>query len=157
MSDRVEPTVLGPEVTFKGELTCEGPVRILGRFEGVIRGATDITTGPKSEVAANLEADTIVIEGRLRGDAHARQRLQIGAAANVEGAITAGALSIAEGAAFAGRVSIAPAGSPPPRTPGQREPMPEVVTPAGLDWLTQTAVKTPGWVKAAVGLDESAR
>jgi cytoskeletal protein CcmA (bactofilin family) len=147
-------SILGPRTSVTGELTVNGPVHILGTFEGAIRGATEVLVGPQGKVTASLEADVVVIEGSLRGDVVARQRLQLGPKAHVQGDLTAGSLIVAEGATFMGRVGVgADAMSKPTLESKPVSPRPlDIVTPATADWLTQSA-KTPSWVRAATGAD----
>jgi cytoskeletal protein CcmA (bactofilin family) len=167
LSAHDQTTVLGPSSVLKGELTAAGPIRLLGTFEGVLRGAPEITVGPDAQVNATLEGDVVTIEGTVRGDILARQRLTLGPRARLDGDISAGSLTVAEGATFAGRVavggdlSLARKGVPAPEpkvalprpvaVPARpADPRPEVTVAA--DWLASPG-PTPNWVKAATGAD----
>lgn len=161
------PTVLGPECVLKGDLQLSGPCRILGTFEGAIRGATEIHIGVGGVCAATLEADRIIIDGSHTGDIVAREKLQLGPKAVVRGDVVAGALSVAEGAVFAGRVGVGPESlSRGPGTPSAAMPEIKIVaaksavrvdwnaetTPTPADWLNQP-LKTPSWMKDVAGAD----
>lgn len=158
-------TILAAQTFFKGELSATGPVKILGQFEGAVKQSTELLVGANAQVTASLEGETVVVEGSVQGDILARQRLQLGPKAHVQGDITAASLTVAEGATFIGRVAVGGSLSGEPVQPtrklttesksGASRPTVKVAadwatepTPAGTDWLGQSS-KTPGWVKAA--------
>ncbi|GJQ28996.1 MAG: hypothetical protein HBSAPP03_08800 [Phycisphaerae bacterium] len=159
------PTVLGPECVLKGDLQLRGPCRILGTFEGAIRGATEIHIGAGGVCTATLEADRVFIDGSHTGDIVAREKLQLGPKAQVRGDVVAGAFSVAEGAVFAGRVGVSADPRPlePSSTPAS---MPEIkivaakapvkvdwnAEPSAADWLNQP-LKSPSWMKDVAGAD----
>lgn len=156
-------TVLGPECVLKGDLQLRGPCRILGTFEGAIRGATEIHVGAGGVCAATLEADRVIIDGSHTGDIIAREKLQLGPKAQVRGDVIAGALSVAEGAVFAGKVGVG--SEPAARTPAKAT-TPEIKIVAGkapvkVDWTDQAApadwlnqpLKSPSWMKDVAGAD----
>jgi cytoskeletal protein CcmA (bactofilin family) len=161
-----EPTVLGPECSLKGDLRLNGPCRILGSFEGAIRGATEIHIGQGGVCIASLEADLVTIEGSHTGDIIARRRLQLGPKAQVRGDVLAGALSIADGAVFAGQVAIGPEAVATSRSQREDVPVTEVKIVAGKsplkvewagdasppDWLNQP-IKPPAWARDLAGAD----
>ena len=100
-------TVLGRGVALKGELSGREDVCIDGEFEGHIRvlGAS-VTIGANGRVTAEVEADEIVVEGRLDGTLRARQRLLIRCSGHVTGDIETPRLAIEDGAVFRGRVEM---------------------------------------------------
>ncbi len=163
----VQTTVLGTECSFKGDLVISGPCRLLGSFEGSIRGQGELHIAQGAACNANIEVENIVIDGSAKGEIIARQRLQLGAKASVQGEVTAGALSVTEGATLIGRVAVGvdavnsaqrKTGAATELKPGTSRPSrnverAEVEIPASSpDWLSQP-VKTPGWVKGANGTD----
>jgi cytoskeletal protein CcmA (bactofilin family) len=101
-------TVLGPDASFKGELTLRGAAKILGEFEGSITAAGEIHIGQQAECNATIEADTIMVDGTVHGDLIARERLQLTNKARVQGDVSAAALIVAEGASFVGRCAVGP-------------------------------------------------
>lgn len=95
-------TVLGKGSVFEGKLLFEGAVRIDGRFSGEIRARGSLVIGETAHVAANVEADHIVVQGRAEGDLQASGLIQVLAPANVQGTLTAPQLEIQRGATFNG-------------------------------------------------------
>ena len=73
---RVSPSTLGGGITVKGELRGEGPLTVLGQFEGdiVLDGALHV--GPEARVDANITARVIVIAGVVRGNLSADTRVE---------------------------------------------------------------------------------
>lgn len=101
-------TVLGPEASFKGELTLRGAAKILGEFDGSITAAGEVHVGASSVCQATIEADSILVDGTVNGDLIARERLQLTNKARVQGDVSAAALIVAEGASFVGRCAVGP-------------------------------------------------
>jgi cytoskeletal protein CcmA (bactofilin family) len=101
-------TVLSRGVALKGELSGREDVFIDGAFEGSIRvTGAGVTIGANGRVTAKVEADDIVVEGRLDGTLCARQRLVICRSGQVTGDIQTPRLVIEDGAIFRGRVEMA--------------------------------------------------
>jgi cytoskeletal protein CcmA (bactofilin family) len=105
-------TMLSRGVTLKGELSGSEDVCIDGEFEGKIRvSGAGVTIATNGRVTAEVEADEIVVEGRLEGSLRARQRLVIRRTAHVTGDIEAPRLAIEDGAVVRGRVDMPQAGT----------------------------------------------
>ena len=101
-------TVIGAEAEFRGQLTCRGPARILGSFEGEIASEGEVQIGEGANCRATIQAARIVVDGSLEGDLTASDRVQLGARAQVRGDLIAGALSVSEGASFCGHCTVGP-------------------------------------------------
>lgn len=161
-----QTTVLGPECSFKGDLVISGPCRLLGAFEGSIRGEGELHIAAGASCTATIEVENIVIDGTAKGEILARQRLQIGPKASVQGDVTAGSLSVADGASFVGRVGVGPeavSGAGRKALTPELKPQAarngrtadwsgEAAAAGSNDWLGQS-VKAPAWVKGAAGTD----
>ena len=61
------PTVLGPDATFKGELTFEKGMRVMGRFEGKVTSPGRIHIAREAKMQADVEAGAIIVEGEVHG------------------------------------------------------------------------------------------
>jgi cytoskeletal protein CcmA (bactofilin family) len=109
---RAVKTVLGRAVALKGELSGREDVCIDGEFEGSIRvSGAGVTIGANGRVTAEVEADEIVVEGRIDGTLRARQRLVIRRSGHVTGDIETPRLVIEDGAVFRGRVEMTQPGT----------------------------------------------
>ena len=61
--------------SFEGRLTFEGTVRIGGSFKGEIFTNDTLVINPGAKVEAQIEADTVIISGQVKGNIFARRRL----------------------------------------------------------------------------------
>ncbi len=65
-----------------------------------------LTIGPNGSVKANISACTVVVQGKLEGNIHASDRVNLKQSAIVVGDIATQSISIDEGAYLKGSVSI---------------------------------------------------
>src|SRR6267143_5895390 len=72
----VSPSTIGGGMTIKGELRGEGPLTVLGQFEGDIVLDGTLHVGPEARVDANITARVIVIAGVVRGNLSADTRVK---------------------------------------------------------------------------------
>lgn len=102
------PTILGPDATFKGELSFEKGMRLMGRFEGKITTPGKLQVSREANMAADVDAGAITVEGDVKGNLTANDRIELKATARYEGDIRATKLIVEEGAVFTGNVSVGP-------------------------------------------------
>jgi cytoskeletal protein CcmA (bactofilin family) len=104
---RGEMTRIGKSVVIKGELSCSEDLYIDGQVEGTIDPKGNrLTIGPNGSVKANISACTVVVQGKLEGNIHASDRVNLKQSAIVVGDIATQRISIDEGAYLKGSVSI---------------------------------------------------
>jgi cytoskeletal protein CcmA (bactofilin family) len=103
------PTVVGAGMTLKGELKGEGPVVMLGSFEGDIVLEGTLHVGPEARVDANITAAAIVVAGSVRGNLSANTRVEILASGSLTGSIRSGSFTAADGAVVKGDLWVEPA------------------------------------------------
>lgn len=102
------PTILGTDASFKGELSFEKGMRLQGRFEGKINTPGRLHVAKEAKMAADVDAGAIIVEGEVRGNLTAGDRVELKSSARYEGDLTASKLVVEEGAAFSGHVSVGP-------------------------------------------------
>jgi cytoskeletal protein CcmA (bactofilin family) len=102
------PTVIGPDASFKGELTFEKGVRLQGRLEGKITTSGRLHVAKEAHLQADVEGGAIVIEGEVKGNLMASDRIDMRASARYEGDLRASKLTVEEGAVFSGHVTVGP-------------------------------------------------
>lgn len=100
------PTVLGTDAVFKGELTFQKGVRLLGRFEGEINSKGQLLVAEGATLNGNVKADSIRIDGCVKGNLEAEAKIQLTSSAKVEGDVQAARLEVAEGAVLVGRCMV---------------------------------------------------
>ncbi len=100
------PTTLGADAVFKGELTFEKGMRILGKFEGEITSEGHLTIADGASLIGNAKAGTIRIDGQVKGNLNASTKVQLSASARLEGDLQTTRLEVAEGAVLIGRCVV---------------------------------------------------
>ena len=113
------PTILGPDANFKGELSFEKGMRLMGRFEGKVSTPGRVHIAREAKMSADVEAGAIIVEGEVQGNLQANDRIELKQSARYEGDLRASKLVVDEGAVFNGHVSVGPDGQATKRPPGQ--------------------------------------
>ena len=104
------PINIGPSIQIKGELTGMEDLTIDGVVEGKIELRDhNLTVGPNGKIKADIYAQTIIITGEVRGNANAKERVEIGETGTLYGNIVSPRISISDGAHFKGSVDMSPA------------------------------------------------
>ncbi len=101
-------TVIGPDASFKGELSFEKGLRMHGKFEGRINTSGKLHVAKEAKMQADVEAGSIVVEGDVRGNLVASDKIEIKNNARYEGDLTAAKLTVDEGATLIGHVQVGP-------------------------------------------------
>jgi cytoskeletal protein CcmA (bactofilin family) len=96
--------VLGSGLALRGEITGEGDFHIYGRFEGEIDVSGRVVVSEAAQVDANINAASIVIAGKVRGNLSASTHLDILPTGVLTGTLKAGSFSAAEGSSVKGEI-----------------------------------------------------
>lgn len=99
-------TIIGAESSFQGTLRSKGSVRVDGKIEGGI-AAEGVILGEAGEVQGDISGRTVVVGGKVTGNIHATESLELLARSQVFGDLHAPQLLIAEGAIFEGSCLMA--------------------------------------------------
>ena len=102
------PTILGPDANFKGELSFEKGMRLMGKFEGKVNTPGRVHVAKEAKMSADVEAGGIVVEGEVHGNLSAADRIELKQSARYEGDLRATKLVVDEGAVFNGHVTVGP-------------------------------------------------
>jgi cytoskeletal protein CcmA (bactofilin family) len=102
------PTILGPDATFKGELSFDKGMRLHGRLEGKINTPGRLHVAKEAKMQADVDAGSIVVEGEVKGNLNASDRIELKQSARYEGDLRTTKLVVDEGAVFNGHVSVGP-------------------------------------------------
>ena len=89
--------ILDKGAKFEGRLTFEGTVQIGGDFYGEIFTKDTLVIVNGANVHAQIEAETIIISGKVEGNLFARQKVIMNPPAVFRGTVTAPSLKIEEG------------------------------------------------------------
>jgi cytoskeletal protein CcmA (bactofilin family) len=99
-------TLLGRGSEFEGKLSFEGTVRIDGKLTGEIFTDDVLIIGEGAEVKAEINVGSIVIEGTVHGNIHAKRSVEIHTPAKVRGNIITPSLFIEKGVLFDGNCQM---------------------------------------------------
>ena len=96
---------IGKSIRIKGDVIAREPFLIVGHVEGTIDvdGHT-LTVAEDATVSATVSANTVVVEGTIKGSTAAAIKIAIQPTAKLEGAFSAPSISVAEGAIVHGRI-----------------------------------------------------
>ena len=106
MAENEFPTVIGPDAKFKGELSFDKGVKVLGIFEGRIDTKGDLVVASGGMLQADVEAGNIIIEGELNGNVAAKDLVELKQSARLQGDLRCERLIVTEGARFVGHCSV---------------------------------------------------
>ncbi len=107
-TDAVEkpPTVIGPGISIRGELSGEDAVELAGSLEGDSHVSAHYTVRETGRIQGSIEAASLVVGGEVTGPTLTADKIEIGAAARVRATLRARVVAIAEGARFDGEVQM---------------------------------------------------
>lgn len=102
-----ETSRLGPNLHVKGEISGQEALHIDGSLEGLIRlEGAKLTVGASAKLAADIVATEIVVHGSVKGNLHARDRIEIKKDSSVVGGLTTPAIRVEDGAYLNGTIEI---------------------------------------------------
>ena len=96
-------SLLSKKVNLVGEIQGNEDLHVEGRFKGSIKINGNIFVSQTGAVEADIEAENIVIQGKIIGNILACKQLEIQPHGQLIGDCTAQSIDIKEGAIFEGR------------------------------------------------------
>jgi cytoskeletal protein CcmA (bactofilin family) len=110
-------TLIGPQVVIHGDLQFSGGLYIEGRVIGRViaeegQKAT-LTLAEQGSIEGEVHAPVVVINGRLDGDVHAAERVELASKARVRGNVHYQVVEMAAGAVVTGRLLHADSANAP--------------------------------------------
>lgn len=98
-------TIIGSDSIMKGNITSKGTVKVDGHVEGDV-AADCLIIGDKGNITGDVNGREIVVGGRVIGNIHSADGVDIHNKGIVCGDIFAARLTIAEGGSFNGRSTM---------------------------------------------------
>lgn len=108
MANPGSETLIGSDVSIKGEMSFDGSMRIEGKIEGKIVSKGKVSFGQGAQITADVVVGQAKIEGTFKGNLAAAERIELASTAHVLGDIRSTKLIIAEGATFVGNCHVTP-------------------------------------------------
>jgi cytoskeletal protein CcmA (bactofilin family) len=101
-------TLIGPRAVIRGDISFSGGLYVEGTIHGKVSAdegsAAVITIAENGHVEGEIRAPVVVISGRMTGDVHASERIELAAHARVNGNIYYKVVEMAAGAMITGRL-----------------------------------------------------
>lgn len=120
-------TVVGPSIVIRGRLKCAEDLVIKGRVDAEITSSKSLHIENSGIVKANIDVQSVTINGVLVGNITAEKRTEIASDGRVVGDILTPTLVISDGASIRGRIDMpnfdSAARPMTNRTPGKATPV----------------------------------
>jgi cytoskeletal protein CcmA (bactofilin family) len=133
MADNMNTTgssknVLNSDVEIKGNIKFSGELALDGKLDGEIHTDGTLLLGDSAVINGNINAQSVVVRGKVHGNINAREKIEIKSKAELFGDIRASKLVIEEGVTYVGKTEVNPnkvAPTPPPARPNETPKTPE--------------------------------
>jgi cytoskeletal protein CcmA (bactofilin family) len=118
-------TLIGKAAHVHGDVDFQGGLHLDGRIDGAVRSdearESSLSVSESGAIEGPVHVPNVLLNGTVRGDIHARERLVLGATARVEGNVYYGVIEMTLGAQIVGKlVRLGPEGqvAAPQEAPG---------------------------------------
>jgi cytoskeletal protein CcmA (bactofilin family) len=102
-------TLIGPTSRVHGDLEFAGGLHLDGSIAGNVRadpsGSSNLSISETGSIDGNVEASNVMLNGSVRGDIVARERVVLGATARVQGNVYYGVIEMTLGAQIMGKLT----------------------------------------------------
>lgn len=104
----VSPAVtIGASVVIKGEVSAREDLTVAGRIEGKIEVRDHVVrVGREAQVNAEIAARAVIVDGNVKGNITATERIELSEHGVVEGDIASPKIAMADGAQFRGKIEM---------------------------------------------------
>ncbi len=98
---------IGKSIYVKGELSGNEDLMIDGRVEGkIVLAGHAVTIGQSGTVTAEVQAKAVVVNGQVKGNITAEDRVEVAATGSMQGDVRAPRVVLADGAKFKGSIDM---------------------------------------------------
>jgi cytoskeletal protein CcmA (bactofilin family) len=101
-------TLIGPQVVIRGDFHFSGGLYVEGRVIGKLIAEEGqkamLTLADNGTIEGEVRAPVMVINGRVDGDIHSSERIELGAKARVEGNVYYKVVEMTAGSVLTGRL-----------------------------------------------------
>ena len=99
-------TIIGRDAHFKGEISFENNLQIMGSYDGQITTTGNLEVSSEAMVNADIKAGSIIVAGSIQGNLNASDVVELRKTAHIRGDIKCERLIMVEGACFEGRCQV---------------------------------------------------
>jgi len=107
-SNNSSKNALTSDVEIKGNLKFSGELEFDGKLDGEIQTDGILTLGDGAVINGNINAQTVVVRGKVNGNINAKEKIEIKTKAELFGDIRAAKLVVEEGVTFVGKTEVNP-------------------------------------------------
>jgi len=128
MNGSASKNVLTADVEIKGNIKFSGELTFEGKLDGEIQTDGTLNLGDSAVVNGNINAQSVVVRGKITGNVTAKDKIDIKAKTELFGDIRASKLAVEEGVTFVGKTEVNPnkvAPTAPQAKPGGPAQQPE--------------------------------
>jgi len=108
-------TLIGKAARVQGDVEFAGGLHLDGRVAGNVRSLGDpgstISVSEHGSIEGSVDVPNVMLNGTVKGDIHARERVVLGAKARVEGNVHYGVIEMSLGAEIKGKLVPLPSGA----------------------------------------------
>jgi cytoskeletal protein CcmA (bactofilin family) len=122
--------VLNTDVEIKGNIKFAGELAFDGKLDGEIHTDGTLNLGESAVVNGNINAQSVVVRGKVNGNITAKEKIEIKAKAEFFGDIRAAKLAVEEGVTFVGKTEVNPNKVSPAAPPARPAEAPRLHEPA---------------------------
>jgi cytoskeletal protein CcmA (bactofilin family) len=104
-------TLIGRSAHVQGDVEFEGGLHLDGHIAGSVRavraaaaGESSLSVSESGSIEGAVQVPNVMLDGKVKGDIHARERVVLGATARVEGNVYYGVIEMTLGAQIMGRL-----------------------------------------------------
>ncbi|HEX4389472.1 MAG TPA: polymer-forming cytoskeletal protein [Steroidobacteraceae bacterium] len=101
-------TLLGRAARVQGDVDFEGGLHLDGQIQGAVRSDdsrdSSLSVSETGSIDGPVRVPNVLLNGVVRGDIHARERVVLGASARVEGNVYYGIIEMTLGAQIIGKL-----------------------------------------------------
>jgi cytoskeletal protein CcmA (bactofilin family) len=101
-------TLIGKGVRVQGDIAFLGGMHLDGAITGNVSSdpapGSTLSVSETGSIEGSVEVPNVILQGRVRGDIHAAERVVLGATARVEGDVYYGVIEMTLGAQIMGKL-----------------------------------------------------
>ena len=100
---KTDTTIISASSNFEGTLNSSGIIRVDGNFNGELNVDGNIIVGESGNINATIRANKVTIAGRIEGNVHCNESLELTSGGKLFGDIEVRSITIENGAVFQGK------------------------------------------------------
>jgi cytoskeletal protein CcmA (bactofilin family) len=105
-----QQTVINEDVEVVGTIKAGSNLQMDGKLNGDMSCSNDVTIGKSAVTKGNISANSVIVAGQVTGNIMAKDRIELKAAARINGDIKAKRLTVEDGVSFVGKAEVNPSG-----------------------------------------------